>query len=96
MKYALYAVEVAVSFDPATYELVTRIDENGPGSPLVWADKADAEKFIEQIAEECGGPDACPDAQVVVLTGETDSVNEAESGSDEPFYGEVATPGLEP
>lgn len=91
MKYELFAVEIMVNSNPATYELTRRTDEDGFGSPLVWPDRAGAEKFIQQIAEECGGPDACPDAQVVVLSGGTDSENE----SAEPFYGEVATPGLE-
>jgi len=82
MKYELYAVEIMVDSNPVTYELVTRIDENGPGSPLVWPTRESAEKFIEQIAEECGGPDACPDAQVVPLTGETDAENESEFGTE--------------
>lgn len=84
-----------VTSNPATYELARRTDENGFGSPLTWPDKTGAEKFIELLAEEAGGFDG-PEAQVVVLSGETDSVNEVESDSDEPFYGEVATPGLEP
>jgi hypothetical protein len=74
MKYELYAVEVLADANPMTYELVTRISESGPGSPLTWPDRAGAEKFIEtEIAPHCGGE---PDARVVPLAGETDSENE--------------------
>jgi hypothetical protein len=74
MKYELYAVEVLANSNPMTYELVTRINESGPGSPLAWPDRPGAEKYIEtEIAPHCG---AEPDAWVVPLTGETDSENE--------------------
>lgn len=74
MKYELYAVEVLVNSNPVTYELVTRINESGPGSPLIWPDRAGAERFIEaEIGQHCGEE---PDAWVVPLAGETDSENE--------------------
>jgi hypothetical protein len=74
MKYELYAVEVLANSNPVTYELVTRISESGPGSPLTWPDRAGAEQFIEtEIAPQCGSE---PDAWVVPLSGETDSENE--------------------
>jgi len=74
VKYELYAVEVLANSNPLTYELVTRINESGPGSPLTWPDRAGAEKFIEtEIAEHCADE---PEAWVVPLSGETDSENE--------------------
>jgi hypothetical protein len=74
MRYELYAVEVLTDTNPLTYALATRVNEGGVGSPLVWPDRAGAEKYIEaEFAPHCGDE---VDAQVVPLTGETGSEND--------------------
>jgi hypothetical protein len=76
MRYTLYAVEVLVDASPLKYELATRYSEGGPGSPLVWLDRAGAEEYVAaEIAPHCEDG-AGADAQVVVLSGETDSEDE--------------------
>lgn len=78
MRYQLYGVEVRVSLNPEAYDLVRRVNEDGPGSPLTWPSHAKAEAYIESIRREMGeGPDGdVAGAQVVPLTGGTDREDE--------------------
>lgn len=65
MKHILYAIEAPVGFAPVEYKLVARSDENGFGSPLVWAVREDAETHADSLRHL--SPNV--EFQVVPLTG---------------------------
>lgn len=75
MKYQLYAIEIEVSSSPVHYELMTRLDENGSGSPLTWPTQEAAEEYIGKIRAEAHDPEL-DIFTVVPLSGETDSEDE--------------------
>jgi hypothetical protein len=78
MKYELYALESVTDSNPVTYALLRRIDESGDGSPLTWTSREAAEAYIDILVKECDVPREEMELQVVMLTGETGSENEAD------------------
>ena len=69
MHYVLYAIEEwtgDVSTDQ--WELITRFDEEGVGSPLTWPTEEDAQAVIDDFEEETGVSD---EMRIVKLTGES-------------------------
>jgi hypothetical protein len=80
VKHIVYVIEIPVTSNPLKFELLTADDEGGNRRPLVWADRADAEAYADNLCRragrEMGDADFALDYEVVPLTGETENVNE--------------------